>query len=287
MGTEAARCDARSDKLTDLGASPLARPTPQPGRYDPELLFPVDRADARAAIGLAPPLPFVGHDAWTAWELTWLDAHGRPQAAVARFEVPAASPRIVESKSMKLFLASLHDERFESREQVVAAIGRDLGRATGAEVRVTLALPPAYGGLAREPMDGASIDQAPLVSVPDAPDASRLATTPWDGDETLFTSLFRSVCPVTGQPDYAAVSLRYRGPRIERGSLLAYLVGYRHHPGFHEHCVERIFVDVAAACRPSKLAVEARFTRRGGIDINPFRSSEATWRARSAPDVRQ
>lgn len=273
--------------MTDLRDSPLARPTPPPGRYDPGLLFPVERADARAAIGLAPPLPFGGHDAWTAWELAWLDAHGRPQTAVARFEFPAGSPRIVESKSVKLFLASLHDERFESREQVAAAIARDLGRAAGADVRVALALPPAYGGLAREPMDSASIDQAPLAAVPDAPDASRLATTPWDGDETLHTALFRSVCPVTGQPDYASVSLRYRGPRIDRGSLLAYLAGYRRHPGFHEACVERIFVDVAAACRPHKLAVEARFTRRGGIDINPFRTSEATWRARSAPDVRQ
>jgi len=95
------------------------------------------------------------------------------------------------------------------------------------------------------------------------------------------------VCPITGQPDYASVILRYRGPRIERGGLLAYLAGYRRHAGFHEHCVERIFVDVLAACRPNKLAVEARFTRRGGLDINPFRTSESTWRARSAPDVRQ
>ena len=163
----------------------------------------------------------------------------------------------------------------------------DRAPQTGAEVRVALALPPAYGGLAREPADGASIDAAPLAAIPDGPDPSRLTTTAWDGDETLHTSLFRSVCPVTGQPDYAAVIVRYRGPRIDRGSLLAYLAGYRRHPGFHEACVERIFVDLLAACRPNKLAVEARFTRRGGVDINPFRTNETTWRARSAPDVRQ
>lgn len=273
--------------MTDLRDSPLARSAPMPERYDPGLLFPVDRADARAAIGVAAPLPFLGHDAWTAWELAWLDATGRPQVAIGRFEVPAASPRIVESKSVKLYLASLNSERVDSREHLVATVARDLSQAVGAEVRVALALPPAYGGLAREPMEGASIDAAPLASVPDAPDAARLATTPWDGDETLNTSLFRSVCPVTGQPDHASVSLRYRGPRIDRGSLLAYLASFRRHPGFHEHCVERIFVDVVAACRPHKLAVEARFTRRGGIDINPFRTSESTWRARSAPDVRQ
>lgn len=273
--------------MTDLRDSPLARVAPLPERYDPGLLFPVDRADARSALGLAETLPFAGHDAWTAWELSWLDAAGRPQSAVGRFEVPATSPRIVESKSVKLYLASLHLERVATREQLAATLARDIGEAVGAGVRVSLALPPAYAGLAREAMDGASIDQAPLASVPDAPDAARLATTPWDGDETLHTALFRSVCPVTGQPDYASVSLRYRGPRIDRGSLLAYLVGYRRHPGFHEHCVERIFVDVLAACRPNRLAVEARFTRRGGIDINPFRSSESTWRARPAPDLRQ
>ena len=260
---------------------------PLPGRYDPTILFPVDRSDARSTLGLAAPLPFAGYDAWTAWELGWLDATGRPQAAVGRIEIPATSPRIVESKSVKLYLASWHGERAGSREQFVAAVARDLSAAVGADVRMTLALPPAYGGLAREPMDGASIDQAPLASVPAEPDASRLATTPWDGDETLHTSLFRSVCPVTGQPDYASVSFRYRGPRIDRGSLLAYLASFRHHPGFHEHCVERMFVDVFGACRPNRLAVEARFTRRGGIDINPFRTSESTWRARSAPDVRQ
>jgi len=272
---------------TPLDASPLGRSTPLPERYDPSLLFPVERAGARAAAGIAAPLPFSGHDAWTAWELAWLDASGRPQAAVGRFEVPAASPRIVESKSVKLYLASLAHERLESRDALVATIARDLSQATGAEVRVALALPPAYGGLAREPADGASIDAAPLAAIPDGPDPSRLTTTAWDGDETLHTSLFRSVCPVTGQPDYAAVIVRYRGPRIDRGSLLAYLAGYRRHPGFHEACVERIFVDLLAACRPNKLAVEARFTRRGGVDINPFRTNETTWRARSAPDVRQ
>lgn len=270
-----------------VDGSPLGRSSPMPERYDPSLLFPVDRADARAEIGVGPALPFSGHDAWTAWELAWLDPSGRPQAAVGRFEVPASSPRIVESKSVKLYLASLNHERVPSRDALVATIARDLSQATGAEVRVALALPPAYGGLAREPADGASIDAAPLASIPDGPDASRLSTTAWDGDETLHTSLFRSVCPVTAQPDYASVIVRYRGPRIDRGSLLAYLTGFRRHPGFHESCVERIFVDLLAACRPHRLAVEARFTRRGGVDINPFRTNEATWRARSAPDVRQ
>ena len=273
--------------MSTLGTSPLGRASPIPDHYDPRQLFAVERAEGRASLGLGAALPFSGHDAWTAWELAWLDAGGRPQVAIGRFDVPATSPRIVESKSMKLYLASLNHERIESREAYAAIVARDLSAAVGAEVRVALALPPAFGGLAREPADGASIDAAPLAAIPDEPDPSRLATTAWDGDETLHTSLFRSVCPITGQPDYASVILRYRGPRIERGGLLAYLAGYRRHAGFHEHCVERIFVDVLAACRPNKLAVEARFTRRGGLDINPFRTSESTWRARSAPDVRQ
>jgi 7-cyano-7-deazaguanine reductase len=274
--------------VTSLDDSPLGRWSPTPERYDPSVLFPVDRADARAAIGLGASLPFSGLDAWTAWELAWLDPSGRPQAAVGRFEFPVASPCIVESKSAKLYLASLNHATFDSRDALVATIARDLSAVAGADVRVTLSLPPTYAGLVREPADGVSIDGAPLaMPLPEAPDASRLATTPWDGDETLHTSLFRSVCPVTGQPDYASVIVRYRGPRIERPSLLAYFAGYRRHAGFHENCVERIFVDLTAACRPRSLAVEARFTRRGGIDINPFRTSESTWRARTAPELRQ
>jgi 7-cyano-7-deazaguanine reductase len=267
--------------------SPLGKATHYDDAYDPALLFPVERLPQRDALGLTETLPFTGADAWTAWEVSWLDPSGKPQVAVATFEVPCTSPRIVESKSVKLYLASLNHERIATRVVYAATLARDLGEAVGAEVRVALALPPAFGGLAREGAEGASIDAAPLASVPDVPDASRLATTPWDGDETLHTSLFRSVCPVTGQPDYATVIVRYRGPRIDRGTLLAYFTSYRRHAGFHENCVERIFVDVHAACRPNKLAVEARFTRRGGVDINPFRTSDAHWRARSAPDVRQ
>ena len=154
-------------------------------------------------------------------------------------------------------------------------------------MRVALALPPAYGGLAREPADGASIDAAPLAAIPDGPDPSRLTTTAWDGDETLHTSLFRSVCPVTGQPDYAAVIVRYRGPRIDRGSLLAYLAGYRRHPGFHEACVERIFVDLQSRCRAQTLSVEARYTRRGGLDINPWRATPGTPPPTPGRDERQ
>ena len=270
-----------------LAGAPLGRAAPTPERYDAGLLFPVERSDARASIGLVEPLPFVGHDAWTAWELAWLDGAGRPQAAVARFDVPAASPRIVESKSVKLYLNSLNHERHATRDDLVATVARDLSAAVGADVRVALALPPAYAGLAREPASGASIDAAALAAIPDAPDPGCLRTTAWDGDETLHTSLFRSVCPVTRQPDFATVIVRYRGPRIDRGSLLAYLASFRRHAGFHEHCVERIFVDLAAACRPHALAVEARYTRRGGVDINPYRTNEPVWRARSAPDPRQ
>jgi len=268
-------------------ASPLGRPVPVPDRYDASLLFPIDRAPGREAFGLAGALPFGGHDAWTAWELGWLDADGRPQAAVARIAIPAASPRIVESKSVKLYLGSLADERHASRESLVATIARDVGAAVGAEVKVALSGPPDWPGLARAAAPGASIDAAPLAALPDRPEASVLATSAWDGDETLHSSLFRSLCPVTAQPDHATVVIRYRGPRIDRASLLAYLLGYRRHAAFHEGCVERIFVDLAAACRTRSLAVEARFTRRGGIDISPYRSDEPAWRPQAAPDLRQ
>jgi 7-cyano-7-deazaguanine reductase len=249
----------------------------------------MDRAPGRAQIGLAAgaTLPFDGVDAWTAWELAWLDTDGRPRVAVARIEVPASSPRIVESKSVKLVLNSLAHERHATPDALAAVVAGDLGDAIGATVAVTLSRPPDWTGLARAPAPGASIDEAPLDRVPDAPDASRLATSTFEGAETLHTTLFRSICPVTAQPDYATVSIRYRGPRIDRGALLAYLVAFRRHAAFHETCVERIFVDLAAACRPKALAVEARFTRRGGIDIAPFRTNEASWAPARAPDLRQ
>jgi 7-cyano-7-deazaguanine reductase len=259
--------------MTDLRSSPLGHATSWIGAYDPHLLFPVERAPQRAELGLGDALPFRGVDVWNAYELSWQDSRGKPEVAIATFVVPAASPRIVESKSVKLYLTAFNLTRFGSRDDVTAAIARDLAAATGADVGVTLTGPEDFAALPHAEPAGECLD-ALLLACDDAmPVPEALLTGSVIVAETLFTRLFRSVCPVTGQPDYASVEVRYRGARIEPMGLLRYLVSYRRHAGFHEHCVERIFADVWRRCAPESLAIDARFTRRGGIDINPWRTS--------------
>jgi 7-cyano-7-deazaguanine reductase len=257
--------------MTDLAASPLGHATTYADQYDPALLFPVERAPLRAELCLPQPLPFDGVDLWTAYELSWLDPDGRPRVAIATFAVPAASPSIVESKSVKLYLTALNQTRFASQSDVAATIGNDLSAATGAPVGVTLTAPADFAALPHGELAGTWLDSLPCAGPAGAPAPQRLTAAGPPVDETLCTRLFRSLCPVTGQPDYASVQVRYRGPRIDAPGLLAYLVSFRRHPGFHEHCVERIFADVWQRCAPRALSVYARFTRRGGVDINPFR----------------
>ncbi|HEY5366819.1 MAG TPA: NADPH-dependent 7-cyano-7-deazaguanine reductase QueF [Casimicrobiaceae bacterium] len=254
-----------------LPGSPLGKATVYADRYDPALLYAVERAPQRDALGIGAPLPFEGGDAWTAWEGNWLDADGKPRVGVVRFDVPADSRAIVESKSVKLYFTALNDTRFAHASDYTETLRRDLSAATGAPVRVQLIEPDAYAQLARAEPDGDCLDSLALRAQHATPARAQLATMAGTATEALYTRLFRSVCPVTGQPDHATVQVAYRGPRIDRGSLFAYLVAYRRHPGFHEHCVERIFTDIAAACAPEALGVVAHFTRRGGIDISPWR----------------
>jgi 7-cyano-7-deazaguanine reductase len=257
----------------ELRAAPLGHATGYPDTYDAKLLFPVPRAPQREEIGIAGVLPFTGADVWTAFELTWLDPHGKPVVAIAYFAVPATSPAIVESKSVKLYFGSFAQSRFDDGAAVSGAIVRDLSAAVGAPVTLELVAPAAFHRLRIALLPGESLDDLPIAADRHEVDPGLLAAGGPAAAETLRTDLFRSVCPITGQPDYASVAVAYRGPRIDRAALLRYLVSYRTHPGFHEHCVERIFVDLAAACRCEALTVHARFTRRGGIDINPFRSN--------------
>lgn len=252
--------------------TPLGRATDYPERYDPALLYPMPRAPQREALGLGGVLPFRGVDLWTAWELTWLDIRGKPEIAVGRVSVPADSPRLIESKSLKLYLGSFAQEKLD-RSEVARRIAADLGRACGADVGVDLASADRDFGL---PLPGESLDTLSLETDVYAPAPDFLAASGPAVEETLTTTLFRSRCPVTAQPDYGDVMIRYRGPRIDRAGLLRYLVSYRTHAAFHEVCVESIFVDVRRRCAPGALTVYARFLRRGGIDINPFRSDFET-----------
>ena len=259
--------------MTDLTASPLGHATIYVDGYDPRLLFPVERAPLRAELGLGEPLPFRGADLWTAYELSWLDPGGKPQIAIATFVVPAETPCIVESKSMKLYLTAFNQARFPSAAEVATTIARDLSSAAGATVGLSLIAAERFAELGHAELDGQCLDSLPLIVEDYAPAPQRLIASGPVVSESVFTHLFRSLCPVTGQPDYASVQVRYRGPKIDATGLLAYLVSFRRHPGFHEHCVERIFADVWQRCAPEVLSVYARFTRRGGLDINPFRTS--------------
>ncbi len=245
-------------------------------QYTPSLLFPIDRSRMRGDL-IAPgsELPFEGVDLWTAWELTWLDRDGKPEVGVLQISVPCDSRAIVESKSLKLYLGSFAQTPFASAYDVVRTLESDISVTVGAQVVVDLLTisQATQAGIAS--MTGESLDTiriAAPVYQPDAGLLQRLETARLVS-ETLYTNLFRSLCPVTGQPDMASVQISYTGPRIEHEDLLRYLVSFRDYPGFHEHCVERIFVDILARCRPRELSVYARFLRRGGIDINPFRST--------------
>ncbi len=264
---------------------PLGREVAYPRHYDPSLLFPIPRTQGRGAIGVpGDALPFVGQDRWHAYELSWLDARGKPVVATATLAVPATSPCLIESKSLKLYLNSFNAERFDDAEQVRARIVQDLSQAAGAPVEVAFGLPAIDADSGLQSLDALEVE----CSAYDEPQPSFLAIEADDEvEERLHSALLKSNCPVTGQPDWAGVTIAYRGPRIDRAGLLRYLVSFRDHAEFHEQCVERIFVDVLARCRPRTLSVEARYTRRGGLDINPWRGTPGLSPPAPGRDLRQ
>lgn len=259
----------------------LGKPASYPDHYDPSLLFPIARAAKREELGLGATLPFFGADLWTAFELSWLNPRGKPQIAIAHFTVPCETPNIVESKSLKLYLASFSNTTFASVEDVRQRLRTDLAEAAWrgadsiASVGVRLVLPDAFDQERVGELEGLSLDRLDLECTEYQPNPA-LLTAAFDEvpvEETLTSNLLKSNCLVTGQPDWGSVQVRYSGAPIDQAGLLRYLVSFRNHNEFHEQCVERIFVDLWRQCRPVKLAVYARYTRRGGLDINPFRTS--------------
>ena len=256
--------------------------------YAPELLFPIERQLKRDELGIAAgALPFVGEDLWNAYELSWLDARGKPVVALGEFRVPAASPRLIESKSLKLYLNAFNQQRMASVDEVQSRIAADLSAAAGAEVGVVL-MP-----LATRPQRSAGYPQGECLDALEIaidtyqPAPELLHAAGAEVEETLYSHLLKSNCLVTGQPDWGMLVVRYRGPAIDREGLLRYVVSFRAHNEFHEQCVERVFCDLMARCRPQELAVWARYTRRGGLDINPFRASHGGLRPDEAMEVRQ
>ncbi|WP_394791546.1 NADPH-dependent 7-cyano-7-deazaguanine reductase QueF [Rhodoferax sp.] len=251
-------------------------------QYDASLLFPIPRAVKRAEIGLAErATPFFGADLWTAFELSWLNLRGKPQVALAHITVPCESPNIVESKSFKLYLNSFNNTRFADAAAVQARIRADISEAawrgseTPSSVGVRILLPEMFD---REPvheLDGLSLDRLDMDFDAYSPDPTLLSAAQNEAPvtEVLTSNLLKSNCLVTGQPDWGSVQISYSGPQIDQAGLLKYLVSFRNHNEFHEQCVERIFMELWTRCKPIKLSVYARYTRRGGLDINPYRTS--------------
>jgi 7-cyano-7-deazaguanine reductase len=252
--------------------------TPVVDEYSPQLLYPIPRHDARERLGLKDPLPFAGSDLWHAYEMSWLDHIGKPVARVGRFTIEASSPNMVESKSFKLYLNSLNNTRFATDEEAAATIKRDIGRTVGEDVALEL-FDPDERSLTGAELSGVCVDDLPVAIQPGEPEAAMLRVQAAGiAEEQLYSHLLRSLCPVTGQPDWATVWIHYRGAGIDHGSLLQYIIAYRQHQEFHEQCVERMYNDIWQRCAPEFLHIQGFYTRRGGLDISPFRSSDTAAR---------
>jgi 7-cyano-7-deazaguanine reductase len=266
--------------------SQLGKASAYVDQYDASLLFPIPRAAKRAEIGIGAAAPFFGADMWTAFELSWLNARGKPQVALAHFMVPCESVNIIESKSFKLYLNSFNNTRFDDATGVLARLRADINEAVwrGGVVQSSIGVKLiAVELFDREPvyeLDGLSLDRLDVECTRYQPAPELLSTVPLEGEgseamvsEVLVSNLLKSNCLVTGQPDWGSVQISYTGAPVNQEGLLQYIVSFRNHNEFHEQCVERIFMDIWTRCKPLKLSVYARYTRRGGLDINPFRTS--------------
>jgi len=253
---------------------PLGRESTYPTQYDPAQLFPVARISQRAAMGLGEALPFVGFDVWNCYEVSWLNQKGKPQVALAEFIFPCESPKLIESKSFKLYLNSFNDTQFGSTLDVIQSLEQDLSDKCGSPVQVNLTLVSDFQQQSFLEWQGTLLDNLDVECTEYEIYPKYLSTTNQKTTETLLSHLLKSNCLVTGQPDWASVKIHYTGNQIDHEGLLRYIVSYRHHTGFHENCVEQMFVDIMRECKPQSLYVEARYTRRGGLDINPIRATE-------------
>ena len=254
---------------------PLGKAITYPTAYTPDLLFPIARQLNRAELGLEGALPFTGVDIWNAYEVSWLEPGGKPRVAMAEIRFAAESVNLVESKSLKLYLNSFNQTPFASPEAVAQVMLQDLERVCEGAVTVDLRLPAQFQrGHFCEP-EGDCLDDLELATDCYSRKAAVLTHGPSRVEERLYSNLLRTNCPVTGLPDWATLLIHYTGQAIDHTGLLCYIISYREHTGFHENCVEQIFSDLMARCAPEALCVYARFTRRGGIDINPWRATPA------------
>ncbi|MBH0071568.1 MULTISPECIES: NADPH-dependent 7-cyano-7-deazaguanine reductase QueF [Pseudoalteromonas] len=259
----------------DLKGSVLGQSTEYIDQYTPSLLFPIARKLNRDALNIdEAALPFKGQDIWTGYELSWLNAKGKPQVAIAVFTFACQSTHLVESKSFKLYLNSFNQTRFNSRDEVKQHLVKDLTAVVNSLVQVTLYNADEYNCLPYTPLPGECIDDLDIeIDNYDIDAHSLKSQSNKTVTETLHSHLLKSNCLITSQPDWASVIIRYTGEQICRESLLRYLISFRTHNEFHEQCVERIYSDLSTQLSIKNLEVYARYTRRGGLDINPYRST--------------
>lgn len=255
-----------------LSHAPLGKETVYITEYAPELLFPIARNPKRQLLGIQ-QLPFHGVDIWNAFEISWLNLKGKPEVACAEFRFPCTSPNLIESKSFKLYLNSFNQTKVGSIDELKAIISEDLSQAAQANVAATLTPIHELKQTIQNHYHGILLDSQDVTCSHYHVEPKSLTVDAKLVEETLYSHLLKSNCPVTGQPDWASIFIHYHGPKIHHEGLLQYLVSFRCHDEFHEQCVERIFADLSRYCKPQQLTVYARYTRRGGLDINPFRSN--------------
>ncbi|WP_058526843.1 NADPH-dependent 7-cyano-7-deazaguanine reductase QueF [Legionella erythra] len=257
--------------------SELGRKSEYDASYNPQRLYPIPRAGKRREIGINPAheLPFYGFDGWNHYEVSWLNEKGKPIVAVAEIDYDCRTPMLIESKSLKLYFNSFNNTRFKSLTDVVNIIKSDLEQRVQGDVRV--AVHPLGSGVILplyERFNGECIDHLDVACSTYTVEPSFLTATGEPVEETLYSDLLKSNCLVTNQPDWGSVQISYKGQKINREGLLKYLVSFRNHNEFHEQCIERIFIDIMRQCQPDELTVYGRYTRRGGLDINPYRSTK-------------
>jgi 7-cyano-7-deazaguanine reductase len=256
-----------------LELSPLGKNNVYVDQYDPSLLFSIPRLGKRQELNISNDLPFQGVDVWTAYEISWLDLKGKPNIAIGEFHIPANSHSIIESKSLKLYLNSFNQTRLASLQHLKELIKNDLEKNIHCPVSVNLFFMDQYIKKEWKPFDGECLDDLDIDISDYNLNSSELRVSDELVEETLFSHLLKSNCLVTGQPDWGSIWIHYKGLKIDRHGFLKYLVSFRNHHEFHEQCIERIFTDLLRYCNPKFLTVYGRYTRRGGIDINPFRSN--------------
>jgi len=273
-----------SNKNEVLQGLILGKKTDYASSYDPDLLSPVPRSLGREEVGISSNLPFYGYDVWNAYEISWLNVKGKPQVALARFTIPHDTANIIESKSLKLYLNSFNQSAFESEQKVLQIIKKDLSEIAKGQVNVELYKPDNLSPFKLTKMPGKCIDHHDVdIQEYELNPELLAANSSVQVSEILHSHLLKSNCLITNQPDWASIVIEYEGNKIDQVSLLKYLVSFRQHNEFHEQCVERIYIDLMEKCELEQLSVLALYTRRGGLDINPFRSSK---RKQSLPALR-